>query len=83
MRKISKKFDDIWQKAEEINVKGRRFERIYSFNKKYITMGIYDTVSKQYALFDTINLVGNFRYSPQEIPAELYHMEQIVKSAVK
>ena len=92
MRKmIAEKFEEIWTKAEKRNAElgavtgfddatGQRFVRIYDQGKRYITMGIYDTVSKKYCVFDTINLVGNFRYSPREVPPELVEMERMVSS---
>ena len=98
MRKIAKRFEQIWAKAEKRNAEidpssvypdypHRRFQKIWQVqipkqqnqqNKRYVTMGIYDSFTKKYATFDTINLVGNFRYSPQHIPAELHEMDRIV-----
>lgn len=79
MKKISKRFDEIWRKAEKRNnTEGMRFHKIYSQNKRYITMGVYDSVSKKYSTFDTINLIGNFRYNTQTVPAEFDEMEKIV-----
>lgn len=79
MKVISKKFEEVWKKAEKRNrEEGFRFHRIFQQNKRYITMGIYDAETKKYALFETINLIGNFRYSAQVVPPELEEMEQIV-----
>ena len=82
MRKISKKFEDIWAQAESRNrAEGRhRFHQINSSNRKYFTLGIYDSVNKKYCLFDTINLVGNFRYNHKDIPPEFLEMENLIKS---
>ena len=81
MRKIAKRFDDIWSKAEKYNrSRGNRYIKIYETRKRYITMGIYDTQTKQWSTFDTINLVGNFRFSPKEVPAEFEYMDSIVES---
>lgn len=78
MRKIAKKFDEIWTKAELRNQSERdRFFKIFSQEKRYITMGIYDSYTKKYCLFDTINLVGNFRYS-NDTPPELNEMLKMV-----
>jgi hypothetical protein len=81
MRKISKKFEDIWSLAEARNrAEGRhRFHQINSLNRKYITLGIYDSVTKKYCLFDTINLVGNFRYNHRDVPAEFQEMEDMIR----
>lgn len=81
MRKIAKRFEDIWSKAEKYNrTNGHRYVKIYETRKRYITMGIYDTQTKKWSTFDTINLVGNFRFSPKEVPAELEYMDSIVES---
>lgn len=83
MRKIIKVFEDIWARAESRNkAEGRhRFHQINSAstNRKFVTLGIYDSVTKKYCVFDTINLVGNFRYNHKEIPREFFEMEDIVK----
>lgn len=82
MRKIEKKFEEIWTKAEERNKKeGNRFYRIHSLSgsdRRYITMGIYDSKTKKYSTFDTINLIGNFRYNAQVVPPEINEMDRIV-----
>jgi hypothetical protein len=88
MRKIVKRFDEAWAKAQKRNVEedpacafedytGGRFYRIYEQRKRYVTMGIYDRQTGRYALFDTINLVGNFRYDPKVVPPEVEEMYQI------
>lgn len=80
MRKLAKIFDDIWAKAERRNSKeGERFFRIYQQNKRYITVGIYDGLTKKYCMFDTINLSGNFRYNNQVVPPEFKEMSQMVE----
>lgn len=79
MRKIAKRFDEIWTKAELRNQTEKdRFIKVFEHSKRYITMGVYDSVTKRYALFDTINLVGNFRYNPNTVPQELNEMDRIV-----
>ena len=62
-----------------------RFHRVFSksapHNEKsnrYITMGIYDSVTKKYALFETINLSGNYRYNSQTLPPEFTQMLQLI-----
>lgn len=81
MKVISKKFDDIWKKAERRNrEEGNRFFKIYSQQKRYITMGIYDSKTSKYVLFDTINLIGNFRYNTRTVPQEFNEMDRLVQS---
>jgi hypothetical protein len=81
--KITKKFDDIWLMAERYNTvnKKDRFARMYDQSTRFISMGIYDTVTHKYALFNTVNLTGNFRYNSNIIPEELFEMERLVRSA--
>lgn len=80
MRKLAKIFDEIWAKAERRNQKeGERFFRIYQPNKRYITVGIYDGLTKKYCMFDTINLSGNFRYNNQVVPPEFDEMSRMIK----
>lgn len=83
MRKILKEFDRVWSEADEANRKnGRRFERCFSQtgpNGKYLSFGIYDTQTKRYALLDTINLSGNFRYNSGTIPDEIQEMRDLVR----
>ena len=82
MRKIVKSFDNIWSKAESVNrKKGDRFVRCFDSRGKYLSFGIYDKVTKKYALFDTINLTGNFRYNASEDIPELLYMEEMVTNA--
>lgn len=82
MRKLAKRFDEIWAQAEKRNrQEGNRFHKVYVQNKRYFTIGIYDGKTKRYCLFDTINLVGNFRYNARVIPAEFDEMEQLVRDA--
>lgn len=85
MRKIIQKFEEVWQNAEKFNKEKRteRFCRIFDQRKKYVTFGLYDTVTKKYALFDSINLTGNFRYDNHTIPGEVRDMERMVTAASK
>jgi hypothetical protein len=81
MRKLSKLFDEIWASAEQRNERegGQRFFRIYQQNKRYITVGIYDGLTKKYCMFDTINLSGNFRYNSRVVPPEFDEMARMVR----
>lgn len=79
MRKIARKFEEIWAKAEERNGQyGQRYFKCYNQYKRYVSMGIYDSETKKYVLFDTINLAGNFRYNSKEVPAEFNEMEKLI-----
>ena len=79
MRKLTRLFDDIWEKAQKRNrFEAKRFIKIFDQRKRYITMGIYDSKTKKYCLFDTINLVGNFRYSAKTVPAEFDDMQRML-----
>lgn len=81
MRKIQKKFDEICKRADERNRReGMRFYKIFQTDKRYITFGIYDSKTKKWCTFDTINLIGNFRYNVKEsVPSEFYEMSKIVE----
>ena len=82
MRKIVKSFDLIWSKAEAFNRRrGERFVRCFDSRGKYLSFGIYDKVNKKYALFDTINLTGNYRYNASSTIPELVEMEKMVSNA--
>ena len=83
MRKILKEFDRVWSTAEKANKRGRgtRFYRCFSQRGKYVSFGIYDNTAKKHVLFDTINLVGNYRYNSNSIPAELDEMREMVENA--
>ena len=79
MRKIARRFEQIWAKAEERNGQyGHRYYKCYDHNKRYVTMGIYDSVTKKHVIFDTINLAGNYRYNSKDIPAEFDEMEKLI-----
>lgn len=82
MRNLVKRFDQIWSKADQRNKQeGHRFFKIFETNNRYITMGVYDSKTKQYSTFDTINLSGNFRYNiKSEPPQEFDDMNCIVSS---
>ena len=80
MRNLIKRFDEIWSKADRRNKdEGHRFYKIFETNQRYITMGVYDSKTKKYSTFDTINLSGNFRYNIKaDPPQEFDDMEKIV-----
>ena len=79
MRKLNKVFDDIWSKAEKRNrQEGKNFHKVFQQRGRYVTYGIYCGQTKKYALFDTINLTGNFRYNTRAVPSEFAEMEELV-----
>ena len=80
MRHLSNVFTEIWTLAEERNREGSRFIKIYESRKRYVTFGIYDAKSKRYCMFNTINLVGNFRYNSKVVPPEFAEMRRLVTS---
>jgi hypothetical protein len=81
--RLSKKFDEICASAEKYNKENRtdRFLRMFDQSKKFVSMGLYDSVTKKYVVFDTINLTGNFRYSNNVLPNEFIEMENMIKRA--
>lgn len=85
MSKFLKKFEEICANADKFNTEHKtdRFHKIFEQRKKFVTVGLYDSVTKKYALFDSVNLVGNFRYNNNSIPNELFEMDRMVTSASK
>jgi|LauGreDrversion4_2_1035121.scaffolds.fasta_scaffold58756_2 hypothetical protein len=83
MNKMMRKFDEICESADRFNAEKRteRFFKLFEQRKKYVTVGLYDSVTKKHVLFDSINLVGNFRYNNNGIPGELFEMERMITSA--
>jgi len=83
MFKLNREFDQLWSKAVKINERsnGQRFHRIFQQSKRFVTVGLYDSVSKRYALFDTVNFAGNYRYDKNIKPDEFRVMEKMVQKA--
>lgn len=83
MRRLAKRFGEICTLVEKFNAEKRqnRFQKMYNQDKRFVSFGIYDTVTKQYVLFDTVNLTGNFRYSNNTAPPELDEMENLIRKA--
>ena len=83
MCKLNREFDLLWSKAVKVNEQssGQRFHRIFHQSKRFVTVGLYDSVTKQYALFDTVNFAGNFRYDKNIKPDEFSVMEKMVQKA--
>lgn len=81
MRRLTKKFKEIWAVAEERNKHdSNRFIQIYETKRGFTEMGIYDYKTKKFVIFNTVNLVGNFRYDSAEMPQEFSEMENLVLS---
>lgn len=83
MFKLNREFDQLWSKAVKANEKngGHRFHRIFQQTKRFVTVGIYDSSTKQYALFDSVNFAGNYRYDKNIKPDEFVVMEKMVQKA--
>lgn len=83
MFKLNKEFEQISNMAETLNARlaKPRFHIINQQNKRFVTVGLYDTVTKNYELFDSINFAGNFRYDKNVKPAEFTRMENMLRSA--
>ena len=83
MFKLTKEFDAIWERAQKVNERseGQRFFKIFQQNKRFVTIGLYDSFTKKYELFDTVNFAGNFRYDKGSKPRELITMYNMVKNA--
>jgi len=83
MFKFNREFDEIWKKAEETNnrLHKSRFLKIFQQNKRFSTVGLYDSETKKYVIFDSINFAGNFRYEKNTMPAEFIEMKRMLSNA--
>jgi hypothetical protein len=83
MFKMNKDFDNIAQRALEINARlgKHRFHTIFQANKRFVTVGLYDSQTKRYEMFDSVNFAGNYRYDKNVKPDEFYKMESMLKAA--
>ena len=83
MFKLTREFEAIWEKAQAVNAKSseQRFYKIFQQTKRFVTVGLYDSVTKKYELFDTVNFAGNHRYDKTRKPQELETMDKMVKQA--
>jgi hypothetical protein len=81
MFKLNREFDQLWGRAQKVNesVGSNRFQRIFHQQKRFVTVGLYDSVTKQYELFDSVNFAGNFRYDKNTKPVEFALMEKMVE----
>lgn len=80
MFKLTREFDLLWEQAQKVNERssGNRFHKIFQQTKRFVTVGLYDSVTKQYELFDSVNYAGNFRYDKNTKPVEFVRMEKMV-----
>lgn len=83
MFKLTREFDQLWEQAQKINEKseGVRFHKIFQQTKRFVTVGLYDSFTKKYEMFDTVNYAGNFRYDKNIKPDEFVAMEKMVADA--
>jgi hypothetical protein len=83
MFKLNKEFEQISNLATTVNsrLNKPRFHTIFHQNKRFVTVGLYDALTKQYELFDSINFAGNYRYDKNVKPVEFFRMESMLKSA--
>jgi hypothetical protein len=83
MFKLNKEFEQISNMVDSANAKLNkpRFHAIFHQNKRFVTVGLYDSLTKTYELFDSINFAGNFRYDKNVKPAEFVRMENMLRSS--
>lgn len=90
MRNVIEYFDNICKNAEKANRKlagsdqstgyGNRFHKMVSKKKnRFESIGIYDSFTKKYVLFEMVNLVGQ----KDKIPQEFKDMEMLIKNAFR
>jgi len=80
MFKLTKEFEVLTKKANGLNKRlgMNRFHTIFQTNKRFVTVGVYDSVTKKYELFDSINFAGNYRYNKNVKPPEFARMERML-----
>ena len=89
IKRSQKFFDNICKNAEKANRKlansdqstgyGNRFHKMVSKKKnRFESVGIYDSFTKKYVLFEMVNLVGQ----KGKVPQEFYDMENMLKNAL-
>jgi hypothetical protein len=83
MKTILKTFEAIWKDAAAANVRApkQRFFKIFSSKKKFVTIGLYDNVTKKWSTFESINLSGNYRYNNRGRIPEMDEMREMVEAA--
>jgi hypothetical protein len=84
MFKIKNEFDRICVLANSANnaLNMKRFLPMSNTNRRYASYGIYDYVTKEYVLFDTIMFSGHYNYNKNSKPSEFNEMEALIKRAV-
>lgn len=84
MFKIKNEFDRICVLANSANnsLNMKRFLPMSNQHRRYTTYGVYDNVTKQYVLFDTIMFSGHYNYNKNTKPPEFGEMESLIKRAL-
>tara|TARA_B100000902_G_C27266241_1_gene893677 strand:- start:752 stop:1030 length:279 start_codon:yes stop_codon:yes gene_type:complete len=89
MRNIIERFDSICKKADDVNRKIKLTDESSGYGPRFFKMqhkkqnrlhsvGIYDYYTKNYVLFEMVNLVGQ----KGKVPQEFYDMENMLKNAL-
>ena len=83
MFKLNKEYETL---VEQVNLVNKRlgmvrFYPMFNQTKRFVTVGLYDSKTKQYELFDSVNFAGNFRYDKNTKPSEFFRMEAMLKAA--
>ena len=83
MFKLNKEYEALVEQVNAVNRKvgENRFYPMFNQSKRFITVGLYDSKTKKYELFDSVNFAGNFRYDKAIRPPEFVRMENMLKSA--
>ena len=84
MRKTLKAFSAIDKRIIERNkeLRRQRFHKCQDtdHNGRIISFGVYDSDTKKYVIFETVNFSGNFRYDAQSVPGEVKEMERLIEA---
>jgi hypothetical protein len=83
MFKIKNEFDRLGLLADAVNKKinNKRFILSQSANKRYMSYCLYDYVTKNYVVFNTIMFSGHYQYNKNVVPAEFVEMENLLTNA--
>lgn len=84
MREALRAFDRVSKELARRN-KGMGRQRFYRLldtddRGQIISFGVYDSDTKRYAVLESINFSGNFRYNASQVPSEVDDMLSIVRS---
>lgn len=89
MRNIIDRFDSICKKADEVNKSLKLTDNSKGYGPRFLKMqhkkqnrlhsvGIYDYYTKNYVLFEMVNLVGQ----KGKMPQEFFEMEKMLQDAL-